>query len=348
MYLLVTDLHCDTEKANRINYFGEVVNSMQDIINIADSYRKQGYSPRLILLGDVFDGGIANPSDAMQLMEVFHYFCSMFDKTWSVVGNHELSFITNNPFWFLVTTIEDDELSRVKKLIQPHGLTQCITVPSTIVDGDTTFYFNHYGIPPHVPQATGTRIGLFHQNVGSNDICKMWGTFDNVEDAAYIQGYNYSFFGHTHLAKGRYWLNKEHTCQGIWLGTIGRTKADEVIDDSLMVDIPAIIIEDEKFQRIEYPQIKLQSRLECIDELKLQAAKQSRAVVEERKRISEVNYTGEGLYDSLRISLADGPLEFILSFMDASWDEIRSQYKETLEHLPEGDTENGTNSSTVE
>ncbi len=334
VYLLVTDLHTDVDKANRLNYFGEILNAMQDIISIASKYRIAGTSVNLILLGDVFDAGSTRSEDAMQLMEVFYYFTSVFDKVWSVVGNHEITFASNNPFWFLVSDMKDASLSRIKRFIQPRGLTGRIIIPDKIVDGDTVLYFNHYGTEPKEPREGVTRIGLFHQNVGSNDICKMWGTFDNVEEAAYIQGYNYSFFGHMHLAKGEYWLNEAHTCKGEWLGTIGRTKVDEILDDSLEVNVPAIIVDNGRFVSIERNNIHLLSYRDTVDVPRLEASKRSREQAMQRRDVAVANYHGETLYDTLAVSFADSSAGFMLSFLDKSWDEVYHEYQQTLVQLP--------------
>lgn len=336
-YLVVTDLHCDVEKANRVNYFGECLQAIQSIIDIASTYRQKGYTVRLVLLGDVFDAGLTNSDDAMQFMEVFYFFCSAFDGVWSVVGNHEISYAKNNPFWFLVSSLQDDGLQKLKRFIQPRGLTGRIVVPSTIEDGDTVLYFNHFSTPPKVPTKGTVRVGLFHQNVGSNDICKMWGTFDDVEEASYVQGYNYSFFGHMHLAKGSYWLNEAHTCKGEWLGTIGRTKVDEILDDSLDVNIPVILVEDGRFCGVEDNPIHLMSRAETIDFTKLNAAQKSRDIIAERKNIATNNYRGETLFETLRGSFEGTPLAFVFSFLNHSWDEVYREYSETLRN-PIADT----------
>lgn len=330
VYLVVTDLHCDIDKANRLNYFGEILSAIESIIAIGNDYRERGYSVKLIFLGDVFDAGMSNPSDAMQLMEVFYFFCSTFDGVWSVVGNHELSYAKNNPFWFLVSQMSDEGLSRLKRFIQPRGLTSRIVVPDVIDDGNVSIYFNHYGTEPKVPDHGEVRIGLFHQNVGSNDICKMWGTFDDVEEASYVLGYNYCFFGHMHLAKGVYWLNETHTCRGEWLGSIGRTKVDEILDDSLEVNIPAIVVEDGVFVRVDDNPIKLMSREETIDFPKLEASQKSRELIKERKEFAANNYHGETLFSTLEGAFAGSPLAFIFSFLDHPWEEVYREYTQTL------------------
>lgn len=332
VYLVVTDLHCDVEKANRVDYFGEILKSLQDIMGIADKYRSTGASVNLVFLGDVFDAGLSNPMDAMQLMEVFYFFCSIFDNVWSVVGNHEVSFARNNPFWFLVSDLQDESLKGLKRFIQPRGLTGRIVVPGTVVDGDTVLYFNHHGTQAKVPTEGKVRVGLFHQNVGSNDICKMWGTFDDVEEASYVQGYHYSFFGHMHLAKGSYWLNDAHTCKGEWLGTIGRTNVDEVLDDFLDVNIPAIVVEDGVFRAIEDNTITLLPRASTIDFQRLEAAQRSKEILTQRKNIATNNYHGETLFETLEGSFAGTPLAFVFSFLNHSWDEVQREYEETLKN----------------
>lgn len=334
VYLLMTDLHADTEKANRLNYFGEVLTAMQDTLNIAQKYKDAGYNVNMMFLGDVFDTGSSNPSDAMQLMEVFYFFTSMFSQVWSVVGNHEISYAENNPFWYLVAEMQDESLSMVRRFIQPRGLTSRIVVPDRVTDGDTVFYFNHYGTPAKTPDTGKIRIGLFHQNVGSNEICKMWGTFDNVEEAAYIQGYNYCYFGHMHLAHGEYWLNEQHTCKGEWLGTIGRTKVDEIQDDCLEVNIPAVIVVDGKFVTIESNYITLKNREETVDVPKYEASKKSREIVAQRRNSAVSNYKGDTLFETLEGSFMGTPSGFLLHLLDKPWGAVYTEYRNTLDNLP--------------
>lgn len=331
-YLVVTDLHIDFAKANRLNYFAEVVDAMNSILSVATKYREMGCEVKLLLLGDVFDGSISNPSDAMQAVELVRYFCANFAGTWSVVGNHEISYAKDNPYWFLVSSLDDPSLSSVRRYIQPRGLSPTVVVPDVLEDGEVKFYFNHYGTSAKTPSGTGVFIGLFHQNVGSNDICKMWGTFDDVEEAAYVQAYNYCFFGHMHLAKGKYYLNSSHTCLAEWLGTIGRTKVTEVSDEDLQVNIPCIRVDDGKFVGIEDNSITLLSEEASIDRARLQASEESKRIVQEHRQISVNTFKGKTLFDSVEGSLEGTPLAFLLSFLDHSWDEVQHSYNETLRH----------------
>lgn len=339
VYLLMTDLHFDFNKANRLNYFGEVMSAMQDISNINDKYKVEGYTTHLIFLGDVCDGSLSNASEAMQAIEILRYFCGRFDKVHAVVGNHELTYARDNPFWFLVSEVQDIELASARRFLQPRGLTNTISVPSVLTDGEVNFFFNHFGTTPKVPQQAGKHIGLFHQNVGSNDICKMWGTFDNVEEAAYVQGYHYCFFGHMHLAKGRYYLDESHTCVGEWLGTIGRTKVDEIQLESLDVNIPAVIVVDGKFVAVEDNTITLPPPVECIDYAKLRASQQSRKMVLERQQAVQSTFVGNSLFETLEIAFANTPHSFLLDFLDRPIDDVLYSYRQTLLHPGEDSEE---------
>lgn len=329
-YLLVTDLHLDFNKANRINYFSEIVSAMSDILEIVQKYRSSGYSPKVLFMGDLVDGSLSNASEAMQITEILRFFCSNFDSAYSVVGNHELTYAKDNPFWFLVSSIQDELLASVKRYVQPRGMNDTIFVPDVLADGEVSIYFNHYGIPAKTPEAGDVRIGVFHQNVGSNDICKMWGTFDNVEEASYIQGYHYCFFGHMHLAKGKYYLNESHTCCGEWLGSIGRTKINEILDDSLQVNIPVIRVSGGKFEGIEDNYITLKPFDECVDKVKLEAVMQSKSLVEERKQLALNAYTGDTLFNSLMGSVQGTSMEILMGILDKPWEKVELEYRTTL------------------
>ena len=328
VYLLVTDLHIGLKKANRIDYFREILKSIGDIITIAERYKSEGDCKiNLLLLGDVFDMSIRNASDAMQASEIFRFFCSQFDHVWSVVGNHELTYAKDNPFWFAVSEITDLDLQAIKRYIQPRGLTNTVSIVDKVVDGDVVFYFNHFNTPTKRPVDGVVRIGLFHQNIGSNSICKMYGQFDDVEKTPVIQSYNYCFFGHMHLAKGKYYINPEHTCLCEWLGTIGRTKIDEVIDSDLQVNIPAVIVDNGAFVSIDDNFIELVPGSMCIDKDKLAIEKQ---VMEIQRQSTVASFKGETLFKTLETTFKGTELEFFLGFLNRDYSIISREYKETL------------------
>lgn len=332
VYLLLTDLHINFAKENRISYSSEILNAMQDVIEIADSYRKkiQGCSVILMLLGDIFDNSMSNSSDALQANEIFRFFCSMFDTVYAVVGNHEITYARNNPFWFAVSEITDESLAGIARYIQPRGMTAQVIVTDRLTDGSVTFYFNHYGTKPKSPETRGVNIGLFHQNIGSTSICKMWGEFEDIEKTDYALRYQYLFFGHMHLAKGKYALSDYPKCIAEWLGTVGRTKVEEIDDKSLDVNIPAVLVDDGVFISIEDNFITLPGYDACVDKLKLKATQATREKIRERQKGIIASCAKGTLYDTLEQSLKDSPLMFLFELLDDSWGSVFSQYNELI------------------
>lgn len=342
VYLLVTDIHFDFEKENRLNYFSEILTSLEDIIDIAKGYRSKGYSVNLIFMGDVLDRSISDSSLAMQALEILKYFCNQFDNCYSVVGNHELTYAKDNPFWYLVSRIEGTNLNSVKRYIQPRGLNSTVIIPDCLEFEDVRIYFNHYGVEGvSVPQDK-INIGLFHQNIGSNSICQMWGNFLDVEQSTWIPSYNYCFFAHVHLAKGKYYVDKNCKCLCTWLGTIGRTKVTEILDDSLDVVIPAIIIKDNRFSSIEENLITLKSSAECIDKQSLEKSTKRKKLIEEQKNVSTRKYTGKSLYETLKGKLAGTELDMMFDILSKPTDNLLVEYRTMLDSVKiEGIDNNG-------
>lgn len=334
-YLLVTDLHYAESKANRKDYYSEVLQILQEVIGISLKYRDKGYSPQLIFMGDVNDTSIANPEEAMRCTDVLRFFVAQFDSAYSVVGNHEETYTENNPFWFLVSEIADEALMYLPKALQPKSVYPCITIPDVVIDGEVTFHFNHYGIPAKVPVAKGVNIGLFHQNVGSSDICQMWGTFDNVEDAAYIQAYNYCFFGHMHMAYGKYELNEHGTCVGEWLGSCGRANILEVENAPLEVNIPAILVEDGVFNSIEDNYIKRPTAQECVDYEKANLMRTTVAQLKEMQAKIPAGTLAISLLDSVKDGAALAGLGPIVDMLQGSYETLWFNYQQGLQQVTE-------------
>lgn len=338
-YLLVTDLHYAEVKANRVDYYAEVLGVIKRLLEIKDQYAHMDYTVRLVLLGDVVDSSMANPEEAMRCVDMFRYIASEFDQIYSVLGNHEETYITNNPFWFLVSSLDDEALHIIPRALQPKSVYPCIVVPDTLTDGEVTFYFNHYGIPPKVPHSGGVAVGLFHQNVGSNDICKMWGTFDNVEEASYVQAYNYCFFGHMHMAYGKYYLNESETCVCEWLGSCGRTNVTEVESAPLNVNVPAVLIEDGHLVSIEDNFIERDGPDKCIDYAKLKIMRDTQLQTEEIKQAVPRGLQRDTLLSTISERAEIAGVGVLIKLLSGSYDALLEDYHHDLSQITTAEIE---------
>lgn len=339
-YLILTDLHYAVSKEHRINYLNEVLSILQQSLAVQQKYRDMGYRVFLIFLGDIIDGPIQSSEDALRCQVILRWYCATYDGAYAVLGNHEINNYSSNPFWFLVDGLEDAALSGLQRPLQPQGLEPVLRVPDVVHDGDLHLYFNHYGISSKIPVSAGVNIGLFHQNVGSNDICKMWGTFADVEEASFVQAYNYLFFGHMHLANGKYKLNEAGTCVGEWLGSCVGTTVVEVETLPSKLNIPAILSEDGRFISVEDNPIDRSNPSEVIDYTRLDFTKKAKEAVKEKQKADSVPVIGDSLFSRIKFA-ADGlGLGGIIELLSSDHGAVLREYREGLNaiNLKDGDT----------
>ena len=329
-YLLVTDLHYNARKEHRINYLGEVVSVLEQVLGVCNKYRAQGYSPKLIFLGDVIDSSMNTADDAMRCLDVFRFVADSVDGVYTVLGNHEQHNIKGNPFWYLVSNLEDPALSGLMKAIQPQSLNGVFSVPDTIQDGNLTIYFNHYGIAPKVPEGVGVHIGLFHQNVGSAEITKMWGAFDDVEKVSYVRSYNYCYFGHMHLAQGKYYIGNDNTCIGEWLGSCVGTNITEVQELPSELNIPTILVQDGKFISVEDNYVKRVPFEEAVDQQKLRLTQNTKELIAASKELAIKDVRLTTLFDQVAQVAKENNIGYLVTILQMSPADILSTYKREL------------------
>ena len=332
-YLVLTDLHYASSKEHRVNYLNEVLDIVYQVLGVAYKYRERGYKVNLMLLGDVVDGSISQSDDAMRCQDLFEFIGTQFDAVYSVVGNHEQHNIRDNPFWFMVSQLDDDSLRKVNKPLQPKAVKPCIQVPATVTDGNVVFYFNHYDTPAKIPDAGVTAIGLFHQNVGSNDICKMWGTFVDVEQASFVHPYKQCYFGHMHMANGKYYLNDTKTCCGEWLGTCVGTTVKEVVELPREFNLPAVLVEEGELSCIEDNYILRSDPSTCIDHVRLKRSQEAKEKLSDVKSavIRPLGY--DSLFDRVMESAVDNDIGFLVDLLSMSYDNLRHEYRKGLSNV---------------
>ena len=280
VYHVVTDLHdSDKNKNNRINYQAEIELVKDKLIDICYKYKQQGYNNYVLLLGDVFDRGYASP-DASALGNNFWVALSeKISGIYSVVGNHELSFYKNNPFYTLMSSMDSKKLLvSNRRLCAPKGLMQVFHVTDRLEDGDVVFHFNHYGTPVSGAEDGKVNIGLYHQDLVCRDILDEMkkeynaSIFETMPPQDFgnlkiFRGMDYNFFGHMHKVYGCWELVDDDTKQKsvLWyLGSLGRPNVTEVNDSFLERDIPSVIVEDGKFCGVQSNKFNLLSREQCV------------------------------------------------------------------------------------
>ncbi len=280
-YLLVTDLHdLGHTKNNRQNYHVEINAIKKKILETVLTYQQAGWKVFVIFLGDVFDRGykdaLFRAITANNYFVVLRQQCEVF----SVVGNHELSFYNNNPFYTLITEIESEKVKAVtNKIWTPQGTLPLLRVVDRIEDGDLVIHFNHYGTPPGSAVAGKYNVGLFHQEVVCREILQeverksgnifVRNPVDDFDNTDFFDGFDACFFGHLHKVYGTWVYRRsesDNPCDLVYLASLGRPAQDEVNDSFLERDIPALLVEDGKYCGYEHNVFQLLPRSESVRE----------------------------------------------------------------------------------
>lgn len=315
-YLIVTDLHMFYKNLrNRVDYGGEISFAWDKIMEIVAKYEKN-YCVTVLFLGDLFHRGYQDTFSAIVGNNMFQHLHKRVNGVYTVLGNHEVSYYKDNPFYTLVKTIDSERVRSARlKVCKPVGLQNTVNVVDELSDGEVTFYFNHYGTGIAAPKDGGVNIGLFHQDIVSRTVIaqaedtfgtQVYAQETDVEGKGLLRGYNYSFLGHMHQMFGMYGLDDGGILY--YLGSLGRTNTVEVNDDFLTRDIPVVLVNDGKFAGIEKNEFRLPGREACVKEDGVQDSKLS---YEEQKMLKAARsyvFNGDNPIEELMARLNDNVL----------------------------------------
>lgn len=304
-YLIITDLHIINKMLvkNRISYRTEIEQVEKEIDDLIDSYKDRGFIVRLIFLGDLYHRGYTDPIASIKDNNYLVYLSKKVDSIYSVMGNHELSYYKNNPFYTLFNKINSEKINNIhNRVYNPLGVLQVLNVVDTLEDGEVLFTFNHYGCGVEKPIPGKVNIGLFHQDLICQEILddikrryKIEGFTEeiiNLSSYNVFEGYDYCFLGHMHKAYGTYNIsddNDNNTIRLYYLASLGRTNHTEIQDNFRERNVPAVLIDSGKFECIEDNKFLLMKREDCILENEVLVEQEKRKTDKAFKEIKNYN-----------------------------------------------------------
>lgn len=320
VYLIITDLHLSYKNKNsRIDYLSENRYCIRKINEIIDEYVKRNNKVNLIFLGDVTDCSFKDQSKAIEVNNIIVDFKKRVNECYFVIGNHETTYYKDNPLWSLFNSIESPSLNQViKRSCKPQGILPLGRVVDVLEDGDVKFYFNHYDTPIQTPKpGTTVNIGLFHKDILCNAIindAKINHDTDlyvdktiHFDEESVFDNYDYAFMGHLHSVYGKWSFDGNNHTEIYYLASLGRTNHKEVSNDFLERDIPAVIIKDGEFQKIESNHFNLMTREECVTE----------EIVKKQQMIRESSKENKEMLESFS-PMKDDPLDNIVDNLRSS------------------------------
>lgn len=258
VFLVVSDLHLSgSKKENRVSYDNEIIFVFKKITSLVEKYKAEDCKVNVIFLGDIFDRSYKTPHKYGTDSSFFILLDSLCENLYSVVGNHELTFYVNNPFWTLVNEVDSPKLMDTKYNVQPLGYASTIKIRDRLQIGNTMFHFNHYGCTDNSAEPGFVNIGLYHKSIYNKVLLEdarskglevEYAEKVSHQDIPTLLKYDYAFLGHMHWFYGT-WLEDGTYIYG--LGSLGRPAISEVSNSFLERNIPAIVIEDDKFRSVD-------------------------------------------------------------------------------------------------
>ncbi len=312
VYLVIPDMHLgNIFAANRKDYRAETVHWQRQLLQIAAKYKAAGCKITLLPLGDIYHNSYKNVTEALVDNEFIGVLKEKVGDIYTVMGNHELTYYKANPFYTAIRSVDSERVQGiVNKVWTPLGVRNIINVVDTLQDGEVTFYFNHYATGVQQPKSgEGVSIGLFHQDiidpqikaeVERSDTRLQFVNSTSMDD--YLGDYDYCFFGHLHSVYGVWKSNKTFY---VYLASLGRTNVTEVRDDFLERNVPAVIVEDGKFNKVEDNFIQLLPRAECVLEEAVTEMKSDYQLTKELQEVRNYIPLGDDPVQNLRMRFAD-------------------------------------------
>lgn len=226
--------------SNRKDYKEECVRIYDTLVNIIKNNRRE--KTYVVFLGDIFHSKFADSQaylDWFQKMQVLRAICN---GVFSVIGNHEITYRDQNPFWSLVGDVES--MSARTLGLKGTGNLPIIRIPDSLEIYDNQMIFNHFNTRVILPE--GKINFLFCHNYWmtkqlSDSLAKLniaqvdtkYIEYGEICDGCAISHFNEAFFGHNHMLMGDYkfdWdygdvpFTNAHFC-----GSLGLTNINEVI-----------------------------------------------------------------------------------------------------------------------
>lgn len=274
--IIVPEPHIScTNIEGRKDYLTEIesyIGFVQDLI------KKDSGICWVCFVGDIFNKGFKDIEEYLGWVDWFTQLDKLLTQRggciYSVVGNHELSYSKNNPFWRLVSK---DSFNTVcnwnTKAVSPKGLRDIIHVQDVVEISDKlSLFFCHYDgmaecrelVDEHIKMFGDSkqRVCISHNSIISyvieNTLKMNYGrdplthfiSHERIESLSLFHKFDYVFNGHMHKAYSNFTItdteNNKQT-KLFYLGSLGRTNSEEINDKDLERMIPCIDVDDLTF-----------------------------------------------------------------------------------------------------
>lgn len=297
---------------------------MQDLLSLVQSLT----NPVVIFIGDIVHQGIKSTENSYFIEDFFRSMSLYADsRVLSVVGNHELSYRKNNPFWG-AAYVDSDYVKTIVK--HTYSINQpLIGVIDDLVINDTQYAFGHYerrfygtySVLSGVKQV----VLLSHNSLICNEIIEAMNNKGKGIDSRFLSVKNLHdgtnmprtlllkmvYVGHLHKAHGIYHVQEDIGGLDLdftirYLASLGRTNHSEYDNDTTR-EIPIHVFRNGKFVEERIHTIELPSREVSVDERVVLENREAYDRQKQRRELKQVSAINMNLIDAISTGINDKP-----------------------------------------
>lgn len=291
-YLILTDMHLNVTKENRIDYGSECLSIIDKIYSIAKTYRDEGYNHVYgISIGDLVDKSFPERRKYTKTQQMLKLLLNCFDDFFLCFGNHELTYYKDNPIYSFMKSINNSEIRRLYPQLTCESLCNDeIKTPNNLIFNNSEIVFQGYGTSNVFTTDKEIKILLMHEFLLSDNGLRKFNQLSNVNITPYDINDNkisHIFCGHAHVVIEDWSIGttKIHN-----LGSLLRTKHNEIFDYDRTRYIPALIVDSNNdITEIQYNNFKLHKRNIILNEDSIITQNEGKSEIIERKELQNIS-----------------------------------------------------------
>lgn len=289
-FIIIQDTHFWHKNIRgRRSYIKECAHNLNLIREVIDKVKecaKEGTKIYLIFLGDVFHRSIDSPPSYNAWVQTITALRSKLNGIYTVVGNHEMTYAVDNPFWGLINEVRSPTIRNLG--LKHTGALGVITLVDHIDVYNTRIHFNHYGtqiynisnennvLMAHDYWSTKEIINSLAIDLNDESI-KKYSQGNQIQENCVLRFFDQCFFGHNHMLKGLFDIHWDDEIYGKttlhYLSSLGLTNRREVVGTETTRTIPVLSVDKEGTSVEEFTVELLHMNEEVLDKEEVSKSK---------------------------------------------------------------------------
>lgn len=305
--MVLTDLHWwDSNLRSRKSYVEECYSTYEYCYNLILQIRRDNPSDglHLVFAGDIFHKALKNRESDSQWSYRIMALRSLVDSVHCVVGNHELTYHSDNVFWTFMRKVESLN-SRVSQTYA-RGLADVVNISDHFDVEGVRIHLMHYGTSEYsMFLSAGRNVCISHnellcpqvitsiQDRYGVDLKTRYVSYRPFVDNSPLSKMDYVFISHMHQAIGEYLVEYDNGFKSLicYMSSIGRTNSEEILNTPTTRRIPVLLCESGNVE-YSYCEMKLPEAVAIADVSLIAESKSNYQKAKERRKVRQTKING--------------------------------------------------------